>query len=173
MKLHELYNTVPRQARKRVGRGDGSGHGRTAGRGDKGAGARSGHTRRPHFEGGQIPLIRRLPKRGFKNPNHLEYNVVNLAILEENFDAGSTVDRDELLKRGLLNKNTRPLKILGDGELTKSLNVTADKFSATAKERIEAVGGTCTEIEKSVYNEVERRKARRAEAANAQASKQD
>ena len=78
-----------------------------------------------------------------------------------------------MLKRGLLNKNTRPLKILGDGELTKSLNVTADKFSATAKERIEAVGGTCTEIEKSVYNEVERRKARRAEAANAQASKQD
>ena len=139
MKLHDLHNTVPRQARKRVGRGDGSGHGRTAGRGDKGAGARTGHTNRPYFEGGQIPLIRRLPKRGFKNPNHIEYEVINLAELEELFEAGAVVDAKVLQERGVMKKGDRPLKILADGDLTKALKVTADKFSAAAKQKIEAV----------------------------------
>ena len=133
MKLHDLHNTVPRQARKRVGRGDGSGHGRTAGRGDKGAGARTGHTNRPYFEGGQIPLIRRLPKRGFKNPNHIEYEVINLAELEELFEAGAVVD--------------------------------AKVLQEAAKQKIEAVGGSCTVIEHPVYNEMERRAARKAAAA--------
>ncbi len=143
MKLNELKNTVPRQARKRVGRGDGSGHGRTAGRGDKGAKSRAGYSRRPYFEGGQIPLIRRLPKRGFKNPNHTEFNVINIEVLEENFSAGQLIDREELQKRGLLGKNAMPLKILGDGTVTKALQVKANKFSASAKEKIEAAGGSC------------------------------
>ena len=147
MKLHELQNTVPRQARKRVGRGDGSGHGRTAGRGEKGAGARTGHTRRPFFEGGQIPLIRRLPKRGFKNPNHIFYEVVNVQILNDNFQDGDKVDVLELQKRGLASKSTAPLKILATGELTKKLTVIADKFSEAARQKIEAAGGKCQSTE--------------------------
>ena len=144
MKLHELKNTFHRQARKRVGRGDGSGNGRTAGRGDKGAGARSGAKRRPYFEGGQIPLIRRLPKRGFNNPNHVLFEVVNLSILEENFEAGAEIDRKVLEERGLISKETLPLKVLADGDLTKAFKVTADRFSSTAKEKIEKAGGTAT-----------------------------
>ena len=142
MKLNELKNTRPRQSRKRVGRGDGSGMGRTSGRGEKGAGARTGHSSRPYFEGGQIPLIRRLPKRGFNNPNHKEYEVVNLNVLEENL-TGDVVNRQILLEQGLLGKNNLPLKILGNGELTKKLTVTADKFSKSAQEKIEKVGGVC------------------------------
>ena len=144
MKLHELKNTFNRQARKRVGRGDGSGNGRTAGRGDKGAGARAGAKRRPYFEGGQIPLIRRLPKRGFNNPNHVLFEVVNLSVLEENFEAGSEVNRKALEERGLIGKVTLPLKILANGDLTKALKVTADRFSDMAKEKIEKVGGSAT-----------------------------
>jgi len=146
MKLNELKNTAHRPNRKRVGRGDGSGHGRTAGRGEKGAGARTGHTSRPYFEGGQIPLIRRLPKRGFKNPNHLEYVVINLNVLEENFDAEAVVDRAALQSRGLIGKTNQPLKILANGELTKKLSVSAEKFSKSAREKIEALGGTCVLI---------------------------
>lgn len=146
MKLHELKNTVPRQARKRVGRGDGSGNGRTAGRGEKGAGSRAGYSRRPHFEGGQIPLIRRLPKRGFNNPNHVEFNVINVVVLEENFEAGQCVDKLELQRRGLLGKGSLPLKILGDGDVTKALQVKADKFSASAKKKIEDAGGSCEQV---------------------------
>lgn len=145
MKLHQLKNTFNRKSRKRVGRGDSSGHGRTAGRGDKGAGARSGHTHRAHFEGGQIPLFRRLPKRGFKNPNHMTYSVVNVNYLEDNFSVGEEVSRDALIARGLLNKNDVLLKILGDGELSKALTVRANKFSASARQKIEAAGGACEE----------------------------
>jgi len=143
MKLSELTNSVPRKQRKRVGRGDGSGSGRTAGRGEKGAGARTGHSRRPYFEGGQIPLIRRLPKRGFKNPNHKIYDLINLSALEQNFEAGQSVDRAALEQQGLLKSDRLPLKILGNGELTKALKVKADKFSASAKAAIEAAGGSC------------------------------
>ncbi len=144
LQLSNLKNNVHRPNRKRVGRGDGSGNGRTAGRGEKGAGARTGHSRRPYFEGGQIPLIRRLPKRGFNNPNHIVYDIVNLSVLEDNFEAGQTIDRNELEKRGLLSSDKRPVKILANGEVTKALNVTADKFSASAKAKLEAAGGTCT-----------------------------
>lgn len=146
MKLNELKNTTPRPARKRVGRGDGSGHGRTSGRGEKGAGARTGHSNRPYFEGGQIPLIRRLPKRGFKNPNHLEYVVINLDILEQNFESSEEViDRESLQAHGLIGKTDQPLKILGDGELTKKLKIRAEKFSKNARAKIEGVGGSCEE----------------------------
>lgn len=145
MKLNELTNTCRRPNRKRVGRGDGSGWGTTAGRGYKGAGQRAGHTSRPHFEGGQIPLFRRLPKRGFKNPKHACYTLINLRSIEANFEAGETVDIQVLFDRGLV--NVKPcdcgLKILGDGEITKAITVVADKFSASAQAKIEAAGGKC------------------------------
>jgi len=146
MRLHELQNTFQRKTRKRVGRGDGSGNGRTAGRGDKGQGARAGSKRRLHFEGGQIPLFRRLPKRGFTNPNHVTFTVVNVCYLEENFSAGDEVNKAALKERGLLSKLETPLKILGDGVLTKSLTVRAEKFSGSARTKIEAAGGTCQEV---------------------------
>lgn len=143
MKLHQLKRTYRRPSRKRVGRGDGSGSGRSAGRGDKGAGARSGNKQRSYFEGGQIPLFRRLPKRGFNNPNRVEYSVVNVSYLEQNFVPGEQVDKAALKQRGLLSTTRVPLKVLGDGELTKSLNVRAEKFSASARKKIEAAGGAC------------------------------
>jgi len=143
MNLHQLNNTFQRRPRVRVGRGDGSGHGKTSGRGQKGAGARSGNVLRPHFEGGQIPFLRRLPKRGFNNPNHRVYNIVNVGYIEENFVAGEQVDRATLQQRGLKTRAGEGLKVLGDGEITKSLTVKADKFSASARKKIEAAGGSC------------------------------
>ena len=146
MKLHQLHNSFNRQSRTRVGRGDGSGLGRTCGRGDKGAGARSGAKHRAYFEGGQIPLFRRLPKRGFNNPNHKIYSVVNVSYLEANFSAGDQVDVETLKSRGLGEKGNAGLKILGDGEVTKSLTVRAEKFSASARQKIEAAGGSCESV---------------------------
>lgn len=147
MKLHNLKNTVNRPSRKRVGRGDSSGNGRTAGRGDKGAGARSGYSHRAYFEGGQLPFFRRLPKRGFKNPNHQVYSIVNVGRIEEVFGAGEEVDLAMLRAKGLVGKEEAAgLKILGDGEITKAFTIKADKFSASAKEKIEAAGGTCVTV---------------------------
>ena len=144
MKLHELKNTFLRKPRKRVGRGDASGQGRTAGRGEKGAGSRTGARSRPYFEGGQIPFLRRLPKRGFTNPNQTVFSVVNVSYLEENFNASDQVDQAVLQQRGLLrNIANGGLKILGDGDITKPLTVKANKFSAGAKRKIEAAGGVC------------------------------
>lgn len=144
MKLHDLHNTVKRPARKRVGRGDASGQGRTAGRGEKGASSRSGFAWRPHFEGGQMPLFRRLPKRGFNNPNHLAFTVVNVGLLNKHFEAGAEISVAALGSKGLIGKvEDAGLKILGDGELTKALKVKAQKFSASARQKIEAAGGTC------------------------------
>ena len=125
---------------KRVGRGLGSGMGKTSTRGQKGAGARSGGAIRPGFEGGQNPLYRRVPKRGFKNINRKEYAVVNLADLEACFNDGETVDLALYIKKPL-----DGAKVLGEGELTKKLIVIADKFSASAKEKIEKVGGEAKE----------------------------
>ena len=142
MKLHELSpNAGSRKRRKRVGRGDSSGLGKTAGRGEKGQKSRTGSSIRPFFEGGQIPLFRRLPKRGFNSPDHIEYTLVNLNILEDNFAAGDVVDAESLRAKNLLGKTERMIKILANGELTKALTVKADKFSAAAKDKIEAVGG--------------------------------
>ncbi len=145
MRLHELKNTVPRQARKRVGRGDGSGNGRTAGRGEKGYGSRTGSHGKSHFEGGQISYFRRLPKRGFTNPNHIVYNVVNVGELQENFAEGEEVNVAALARKGFLRSSSSGLKILGDGEVSKQLKVTANKFSASARRKIEAAGGVCSE----------------------------
>ena len=142
MKLHELSpNAGSRKRRKRVGRGDSSGLGKTAGRGEKGQKSRTGSSIRPFFEGGQIPLFRRLPKRGFNSPDHIEYTLVNLTILEDNFAAGDVVDAESLRAKNLLGKTERMIKILANGEITKALTVKADKFSAAAKAKIEAVGG--------------------------------
>ncbi len=148
MKLHELSpNPGSRQRRKRVGRGDSSGLGKTAGRGEKGQKSRTGSKVRPFFEGGQIPLFRRLPKRGFNQPDHIEYALVNLNILEDNFAAGDVVDAESLRAKKLLGKAEKMIKILANGELTKALTVKAEKFSAVAKAKIEAAGGKVEVVE--------------------------
>ncbi|MDD3886162.1 MAG: 50S ribosomal protein L15 [Victivallaceae bacterium] len=142
MKLHELSpNPGSRKRRKRVGRGDSSGLGKTAGRGEKGQKSRTGSSIRPFFEGGQIPLFRRLPKRGFNSPDHVEYELVNLSVLEANFNAGDVVDAAALQAKKLLGKKVALIKILANGELTKAITVKADKFSAAAQAKIEAAGG--------------------------------
>lgn len=148
MKLHELSpNPGSRQRRKRVGRGDSSGLGKTAGRGEKGQKSRTGSKIRPFFEGGQIPLFRRLPKRGFNQPNHIEYALVNLNILEDNFAAGDVVDAESLRAKKLLGKAEKMIKILANGELTKALTVKAETFSAAAQAKIEAAGGKVEVVE--------------------------
>ena len=123
----------------RRGRGHGSGNGKTAGKGHKGQKARSG------FEGGQMPLYRRIPKRGFKNRNRLEIVAINISALEK-FDNGADVTVDTLIESGIVKNPKDGVKILGNGELTKKLNVKANAFSASAKEKIEALGGTCEVI---------------------------
>ena len=124
----------------RRGRGHGSGNGKTAGKGHKGQKARSGRTR-PGFEGGQMPLYRRIPKRGFKNFNAKEIVAINVSALEV-FDNGATVDVDALIERGIVKNPRDGVKILGNGDFTKKLTVKANAFSASAKEKIEALGGT-------------------------------
>ena len=141
MKLHELipaFGTTT--APKRLGRGIGSGLGKTSGKGHKGAKARSGGGKRPGFEGGQMPLTMRLPKRGFTNKFAVEYEAINVAALNV-FEDGMVVGPIELIEYGIINKICDGVKIMGDGELTKKLTVQAMKFTATAKEKIEAVGG--------------------------------
>ncbi|MBI3783057.1 MAG: 50S ribosomal protein L15 [Deltaproteobacteria bacterium] len=128
--------------RKRVGRGPGSGHGKTAGRGHKGRRSRSGGNTPPGYEGGQMPLQRRLPKRGFHNPFRVVFSVVNLGRLEELFESGATVDFEAMRSRGLVKSSKNPVKILAQGTLNKKLVVKAHKFSEAAKQRLEAAGGT-------------------------------
>ena len=146
MKLHEL-NAIEGSVknRKRLGRGQGSGTGKTSGKGEKGQNARSGGGVRPGFEGGQLPLFRRLSKRGFNNYNfRTVYATVNVGDLER-FEEGTTVTKELLIEAGLVTKELDGVKILGNGELTKKLTVKANKFSSTAKTKIENVGGT-TEV---------------------------
>ncbi len=147
MMIHDITEKVGKKpARKRIGRGEASGQGGTAGRGHKGAKSRAGYSRRPAFEGGQMPITRRLPKRGFSNFNfRTEYHIVNLRDLEARVDDGATVDATSLSKLGLIRNDRQPLKVLGDGEITKKLIITAAKFSKAAKEKIEKAGGTATE----------------------------
>ncbi len=141
MRLDDLKPAAgSKKKRKRVGRGDGSGHGKTSCRGHKGQGARSGGNTRPGFEGGQMPLQRRLPKRGFRNPFKIEAAVINLGQLEA-FPSGSEVTPELLMQHGLVRGKRRRVKVLGDGVLTKSLTIRAHGFSGKAKEKIEACGG--------------------------------
>lgn len=129
-----------RKPRKRVGRGPGSGLGKTSGRGEKGQKSRSGYSRRRGFEGGQMPLHRRLPKRGFHNPFRIEYRTINVERLN-GLAAGSVVDADSLRAAGLLPKGKAPLKVLGQGEITVALTVRAAKFTGSAAKKIVAAGG--------------------------------
>jgi large subunit ribosomal protein L15 len=142
MKLHELSPAEGSTKEAwRKGRGPGSGNGKTAGKGHKGQNARSGGGVRPGFEGGQLPLYRKLPKRGFYNRFATEYAIVNVADLEAKFNDGETVTLEALLERKVIRKAYDGLKVLGNGQLTKKLNVEAAIFSASAKEKIEAAGG--------------------------------
>ncbi len=145
----ELNNLKPkkgsRHAKKRVGRGPGSGHGKTSSRGEKGQKSRSGFSRTLGFEGGQMPLHRRLPKRGFTNIFKKDYAVVNVSDLER-FDNGASIDEAALRQAGLVKGQHDGVKVLGDGELSKKLTVSATKFSKSAREIIEKAGGTCQEI---------------------------
>ena len=147
MRLHDLKpRPGAKHRRKRLGQGESSGHGKTSGRGGKGQTARSGSSIRIGFEGGQMPLIRRIPKRGFNNARHTtSYVPVNLESLNQ-FDDGARVDIETLRKAGLANGPVENIKILGNGELTKKLKVSAHSFSASAKSKIESKGGSCEVI---------------------------
>ena len=135
-----------RKARKRVGRGDGSGHGTYSGRGCKGQKSRAGYRMKPGFEGGQLPLIKRLPrKRGFTNIFRIEYSVVNLTRLNV-FEPECEVDPEKLVAAGIVRSLRRPVKVLGEGNIDRPLSVKAHKFSATARAKIEAAGGTAEEV---------------------------
>ena len=141
MKLHELSPVEgATKAPKRIGRGHGSGNGKTAGKGHKGQKARAGHGMRIGFEGGQMPLQRRVPKRGFNNIFAKEYAIVNVSALEV-FDDGAVVDAAALAEKGLIRCACMPVKILGNGQLSKKLTVNLDAFSAAAAEKINAAGG--------------------------------
>jgi large subunit ribosomal protein L15 len=144
MRLHDLKpRPGAKHRRKRLGQGEGSGHGKTSGRGGKGQTARSGSSIRIGFEGGQMPLIRRIPKRGFNNARHTtRYLPVNLELLNQ-FGDGARVDVEALRKAGLANGKAAGIKILGDGDLTKKLTVSAHAFSASARAKIEGKGGSC------------------------------
>ena len=148
----DLSNLSPAKGatkkRKRLGRGPGSGQGKTAGRGHKGRGARSGGNTPPGYEGGQMPLQRRLPKRGFRNPFRREFAVVNLKELEARFESRAVVDLESLVSSGLVRRG-QEVKVLGQGELTKPLTVKAHAFSDSAKARIQAAGGSAEVIERA------------------------
>ena len=142
MRLHQL-SPAPgsTKERKRVGRGPASGQGKTAGKGHKGQKARAGRGMRAGFEGGQMPLQRRVPKRGFVNIFGKEMTIVNLSALEDKFESGAVVDIDALIAAGLVKKTLDGVKILGNGDITKNLTVQANAFSESAKQKIEAAGG--------------------------------
>jgi large subunit ribosomal protein L15 len=146
----DLSNLHPpkgaRHAKKRVGRGQGSGHGKTAARGHKGAQSRSGYKSKRGFEGGQMPLHRRVPKRGFHNPFRDEFAVVNLDTLADRFDAGTEISVDLLREQGLVRKGATKIKVLARGDISKALTVRAHKFSGKAAEKIAAAGGTAEVI---------------------------
>jgi large subunit ribosomal protein L15 len=148
MKLYELkYAKGAKSKKKRVGRGPSSGWGKTCGKGHKGQKSRSGHGIHPWSEGGQMPLQRRLPKRGFTSIFRKEYEIINLKRLEERFEAGTEVTLELLQEANLIKKTTRPVKILGEGELSKQFHIHAHAFSKSAVEKIKAVGGDITIVD--------------------------
>ena len=165
MNISDVNNqSMPGKQARRVGRGTGSGRGKTSQRGHKGQGSRSGSSMNPVFEGGQMPLVRRVPKRGFNNKGFAEIVIaVNVDALEIGFDAGAEVTPKTLREKGVVKKVFDEIKILGDGELTKALSVSAHAFSASAKQKIEAVGGKTTQLpgkKPVVKNKMKPRKAK-------------
>jgi large subunit ribosomal protein L15 len=153
MMIHDITVQVgPHKSRRRVGRGEGSGRGGTSGRGHKGAASRSGFKRRAGYEGGSKPFAMRMPKVGFTNaPFRTDYNVVNLKAIDSRCNAGERVDIESLARLGLVRDPRMPLKVLGEGELTKKLHIVASKFSASAKAKIEKAGGTIEEIVRTTW----------------------
>ena len=146
MMIHEITEQVGKyRARKRLGRGDASGQGGTSGRGHKGARSRAGYSRRAGYEGGQMQFFRRIPKRGFSNaPFKTHYHIVNLRSIEQHFDDGAEVTAQELAQRGVIRDAGLPLKVLGEGDLTKKFTIVAAKVSAGARAKIEGAGGSVT-----------------------------
>jgi large subunit ribosomal protein L15 len=166
MSLHEVHKGVHKHKKiKRYGRGIGSGRGKTAGKGHKGQIARAGWKALPIFQGGGSPLVRRVPKRGFTNIFAAEVAEVNVGDLEDLFDPGASVTPDVLRDKGILRRRYDVLKVLGDGELTKKLSVSAHRFSASAKEKIEKAGGSTTLIPPPVSVE-QKKAARKKDASN-------
>ncbi len=157
MKLNSLKRTPGSKKKpKLLGRGDGSGHGGTSGKGHKGDKARSGARIRLHFEGGQNTFFRRLPKRGFKSLDRKVFNVINVETISKKFSAGDSVDEKILHEKGLIGDKLEGLKILGDGAIDKAVNVKADAFSASARSKIEAAGGKCELTRPPVEKKVEK-----------------
>ena len=147
MNLHEVHQGVTKyKKRRRIGRGPGSGHGKTSGRGHKGQKSRAGWSRSPVFQGGAMPLVRRVPKRGFNNPYALAVAIVNLSDLEERFEEGAEVTPETLKEKNLAKQKYDVLKVLGDGELNKKLTVSAHRFSKSAREKIEKAGGKVVDL---------------------------
>jgi len=146
VRLHELKRDPSHKKRKRVGRGPGSGYGKTCGRGHKGQKSRSGYKRRYGFEGGQMPLVRRVPKRGFTNIFRKEYKVINLDVLDK-FESGSVINPSVLHEKKIVKGKNSLIKVLGNEEVTKPFVVEAHKFSKTAREKIEAAGGSVKVLE--------------------------
>lgn len=169
MMIHEITKQAGKyKARKRVGRGHGSGSGKTAGRGHKGAGSRSGYSRRPAFEGGQMTFVRRMPKRGFSNAAFRNlYHIVNVKDLEKRLDDGAEVNVETLAAAGLVRDTSRPLKVLGQGDLTKKFTVVAERFSASAKKKIEDAGGSVMVVTRTKWT---RQRPEKAKAASADAA---
>jgi large subunit ribosomal protein L15 len=153
------------KSRKRIGRGIGSGHGKTAGRGHKGAGSRNGNSTRVTFTGGNMPLVQRIPKRGFNNRWALKVAVVNLGQIEDAFDKGEEVNPESLSAKNLARGRFDVLKVLGDGELKKKVKISAHRFSASAKEKIEKAGGEMVLLAERTPVEDKKRAQRKAQAA--------
>ncbi len=149
MMIHDITSKAGKyKSRKRIGRGPGSGHGKTSGRGHKGAGSRSGNRRRAYFEGGQMTWARRMPKRGFTNVQfRTEYHIVNLKDISDRFADGDAVTAETLKAKGLIRDTKKPIKILGEGDLTVKVDVTANKLSKSAEAKVTAAGGTVTVVE--------------------------
>ena len=147
MQLNEVHRGITKhRKRKRIGRGQGSGTGKTSGRGHKGHKSRSGYSRKPNFQGGAMPMFRRIPKRGFNNKFAVEVFAVNVGRLDETFNDGDTVSLKDLSAKNLAKGTFDEVKILGDGELTKKLTVQAHRFSKSAEEKITAAGGTVEKL---------------------------
>ena len=155
MKLNELSPSVPKKNRKRIGRGNSSGWGKTAGKGSNGQNSRAGGGVKPYFEGGQMPIYRRVPKRGFSNAIFKkEYTVISLSLLNDNFEDGEVVSLETLFDKFLIKNGRDGIKVLGNGELTKKLTVKAHKVSKSAKAAIEAKGGSVEIIEDKGFEKV-------------------
>ena len=165
MNLDDVHRGITKnKKRRRIGRGTGSGHGKTAGRGHKGAKSRAGYSRKPVFQGGAMPMVRRVPKRGFNNRFALIVANVNVSDLEKAFEAGDEVNADTLRSKNLAKHRYDVLKVLGDGDLTKSLKVSAHRFSKSAEEKIKSAGGEAIVVKHKVTVE-EKKSQQKAEAS--------